>query len=75
MEYPTYIPLKAMIQENCIYIWWMLKWRPVAYYMRKGVVPSVKKQKEVIRKVALNTGLGPNQKYKIVAWEELNDKN
>lgn len=69
MTYPTYIPVKAKVEDTTIWIWWSMKWRPIAYYMRKGTIPGAAKQKEVLRRLALNTGLGPNQKYKIVSWE------
>ena len=69
MEYPKVIPLKAKIEDCCIKIWWLGKWRGIVYYQGKNRTPGVAKIKEAIRRFALNTGLGPNQKYKIVSWE------
>lgn len=69
MTYPTVIPLKAKVEDCCIKIWWSGKWRPTCYYQGKNRTPSAVKQKEALKRFALNTGLPVTQKYEIKTWE------
>jgi hypothetical protein len=69
MTYPTVIPLTAKVEDCCIKIKWLGKWRGVVYYQGKNRTPGVAKIKEAIHRFALNTGLPATQRYEIKTWE------
>jgi hypothetical protein len=72
MKYLEIIPLTARVIDKHIEIWWDTKWQPIRYYQGKSQ-PSIRIQKECIRSFALNTGLGPDQKYEIKRWRTPNE--
>lgn len=69
MSYPTVIPLKAKVEDCCIKIWWLDKWRSVCYYQGKNRIPGAAKIKAALKTFSLNTGLPATQQYEIKTWE------